>query len=106
MAAPLRFLVVGTFTATPRGHRITVSGERMADVMAKLPMSAELVVDDRLGDGKPRSYTLKLGSPRALRIADVCADHEPLRSLADVATALARPRDAIDVPAAIAKVKS
>jgi type VI secretion system protein ImpC len=106
MPAPLRFLVVGTFTAAPRGDRITVSGERMADVMARLPMSAQLVVDDKLGDGKPRTYALELGSPRALRIADVCADHEPMRTLADIATALARPRDAIDVPTAIARVKA
>lgn len=106
MPAPLRFLVVGTFTAAPKGDRITVSGERMADVMARLPMTAQLQVEDKLGDGRARSYALKLASPRALRIADVCADHEPLRTLGDIATSLARPRDAIDVPKAIEKVRA
>lgn len=106
MPAPLRFLIVGTFTATPKGDRITVSGERMADVMAKLPLTVPLQVEDKLGSGGMRSYALKLGSPRALRIADVCAEHEPLKTLAEIATALARPRDAIDVGKAIEKVKS
>ncbi|HWB74675.1 MAG TPA: hypothetical protein VG755_06960, partial [Nannocystaceae bacterium] len=106
MPAPLRFLIVGTFTATPKGDRITVSGERMADVMGRLPLTAHVKVEDKLGAGGGRTYALGLGSPRALRIADVIAGHEPLKTLAEIATALARPRDAIDVAKAIERVKS
>lgn len=105
MAGPLRFLFVGQFTAQPSGERVTVSGERMADVMARLKLRTAVVVADRLGNAGQRTYELQLGSARALRVADVIADHQPLAALAEIATALVRPGNAISIDDAIARVE-
>ncbi|MBX7078595.1 MAG: hypothetical protein K1X88_05340 [Nannocystaceae bacterium] len=105
MPAPLRFLFVGPFTAAPKGERITVSGERMADVMARLPLRTDVRVTDRLGAGGERSYAMQLASARALRIADVIAGHAPLSQLAEIATALVRPTGAITIEQAVEQVR-
>ncbi len=106
MLETLRFLFVGRFSGSPKGDRITVSGERMADVMARLELHAVVEVADRLGSAPSRRYDLKLSSARALRVADVWAEHEPLRSLAEVATSLVRPQAAIRLTEAIDRVRT
>ena len=88
MLESLRFLFVGRFSQSPKGDRITVSGDRMADVMARLDLRASVEVADRLGSAPTRRYEIELSSARALRVADVWGAHEPLRSLGEIATAL------------------
>jgi len=102
----LRFLFVGRFSQSPKGDRITVSGERMADVMARLDLRAVIEIADRLGADPTRRYELKLGSARALRVADVCGDLEPLKSLAEIAAALVKSPGAIGLADAVAKVRA
>lgn len=106
MPEALRFLFVGRFSPAPKGERITVSGERMADVMKRLDLRAVVEVADRLGALPSRRYELELSSARALRVADVCADIEPLRSLAEIANGLVRSSGALALPDAIARVRT
>lgn len=106
MLESLRFLFVGRFSQSPKGDRITVSGDRMADVMARLDLRASVEVADRLGSAPTRRYELELSSARALRVADVWGAHEPLRSLGDIATALVRPSATMPLAEAIAKVRA
>jgi hypothetical protein len=106
MLESLRFLFVGRFSQSPKGDRITVSGDRMADVMARLDLRASVEVADRLGSAPTRRYELELSSARALRVADVWGAHEPLRSLGDIATALVRPSATMSLADAIAKVRA
>ncbi len=106
MSGPLRFLFVGRFSQAPSGTRTTVSGTRMADVMATLDLRAAVEVADHLGSAPVRRYELQLSSARALRVADVWADHQPLASLGEIATALVRPSAAIGLPAAIERVRA
>jgi hypothetical protein len=106
MPAPLRFLFVGRFTSSPSGQRVTVSGERMADVMARLDLKATVEIPDHLGTAPVRRYEVELGSARALRAADVVAATEPLRALTEIATALVRPGGALGLDDAIAKVRA
>jgi hypothetical protein len=102
----LRFLFVGRFSQSPQGARITVSGERMADVMARLDLRAAVEIPDQLGSQPTRRFELPLGSARALRVADVCASLEPLAGLGEIAKALAKPQGAIGLADAIAKVRA
>lgn len=106
MLESLRFLFVGRFSQSPKGDRITVSGDRMADVMARLDLRASVEVADRLGSAPTRRYELELSSARALRVADVWGAHEPLRSLGEIATALVRPSATMSLTDAIAKVRA
>lgn len=106
MAGPLRFLFVGRFTSSPSGQRVTVSGERMADVMARLDLRATVEIADHLGGQPSRRFAVELASARALRVGDVVAATEPLRSLAEIATALVRPGGAMSLDDAITKVRA
>lgn len=102
--APLRWIFAGSFTAKPNGAITVVSGSRLADVMAKLSPVAKVEIEDRLGSARTRSFELQFGRPRALRVQDVVADQSPLKELAEIATALSRPRDAMSIDDAVKRI--
>lgn len=103
-AAPLRWLIVGSFSATPTGRITPVAGERFSNVMKKVGARIGLDVTDRIGDATSRHLDLTFTRLRDFRSSDVIAQDDTLRQLDELATRLSKGKPAGDPAAAVERI--
>ncbi len=88
-----RWLVAGTFTTSPSGRKVGVSGERFATVMKSLGVDAAVTLPTTLGESVSGPVPLQFARPRMFRVEDVVDAIEPLQKLAALAKALTKETD-------------
>lgn len=88
-----RWLAAATFTTSPTGQKVPVSGERFATVMKRLGVDAAVMLPESLGDAAGGPVPLQFTRPRTFRVEDVVEAVEPLRKLRDLAQALTKEQD-------------
>jgi hypothetical protein len=88
-----RWLAAATFTTSPTGQKVPVSGERFATVMKRLSVDAAVMLPESLGDAALGPVPLQFNRPRTFRVDDVIDAVEPLRKLRDLAQALTKEQD-------------
>ena len=103
-AAPLRWLIVGSFSATPTGRITPVSGERFSNVMKKVGPKLGIDVTDRIGADTSRHVELSFSRLREFRAPDVIAADDTLRQLDELAGRLEKGKAAGDPAAAVERI--
>lgn len=88
-----RWLAAATFTTSPTGQKVPVSGERFATVMKRVGVDAAVMLPESLGDAALGPVPLQFNRPRTFRVEDVVEAVEPLRKLRDLAQALTKEQD-------------
>lgn len=88
-----RWLAAATFTTSPTGQKVPVSGERFATVMKRLSVDAAVMLPESLGDAAGGPVPLQFTRPRMFRVEDIVEAVEPLRKLRDLAQALTKEQD-------------
>ncbi|MEM6293910.1 MAG: type VI secretion system contractile sheath large subunit [Myxococcota bacterium] len=88
-----RWLVAGTFTTSPSGRKVSVSGERFATVMKSLGVDAAVTLPTTLGESVSGPVPVQFTRPRMFRVDDVVDAIEPLQKLAALAKALTKESD-------------
>lgn len=94
-ARPLRWLVVGPFSAEPGARKFSVAGERFATVMSGVGPEAEVEVPDRIGSAATKTIAVTFGKLTSFRVADVVSASPDLARLAALADRLGKADDAI-----------
>jgi hypothetical protein len=103
-ARPLRWLIVGPFSAAPTGRITPVSGERFSTVMGKVGATIGIDVADHIGSESRRRIELSFPRLRAFRAADIIAADDLLRQLEGLADRLGEGRGAGDPAAAVERI--
>ncbi len=103
-AAPLRWLIVGSFSAAPTGRITPVSGERFSNVMKKVGPKLGIDVADRIGADTLRHVELSFSRLRDFRAADVIAADDTLRQLDELASRLDKGKATGDPAAAVERI--